>query len=101
MAAGSLTNSVVVAVRVTPRSSRDAIEGADDSGTLRVRVTAAPADGAANKALLHLLARTLGVPRGAVTLLSGATSRHKRLRVEGIDAAAVRVRWPGVSVKDG
>jgi hypothetical protein len=96
-----LTDSVVITVRVTPRSGRDAIEGADGSGSLRVRVTAAPVDGAANKALLRLFAETLSVPRSAVTLLSGSTGRHKRLRVEGTDAAAVRSRWPGVSVKDG
>ena len=92
---------MLVALRVTPRSSRDAIEGADDEGAIRVRVTAAPADGAANEAVIKLLAKTLGVPKGAVTLVAGATSRHKRLRIEGVSAALVRARWPGAQVKNG
>jgi len=91
----------VARFRVTPRSSRDAIDGADEAGEIRVRVTAPPADGAANKAVLRLVAKTLRVPRGAVTLVSGASSRHKRLRVEGVDAASVRARWPGAQVTDG
>jgi hypothetical protein len=88
--------AVVIAVRVTPRSSRDAIEGVDEAGELRVRVTAPPADGAANAAVVKLLAKTLGVPKGAVTLASGATSRHKRLRIDGVAVAELRQRWPSV-----
>ena len=92
---------MLVALRVTPRSARDAIEGIDDEGALRVRVTAAPADGAANKAVIKLLAKALGVPKSALTLVSGASSRHKRLRVDGVDAALVQARWPGAQVRDG
>ncbi len=87
---------MLIWVRVEPRSSRDAIEGVDAQGELRVRVTAPPADGAANKAVVRLLAKALGVPKGAVTLVSGASSRHKRLRIDGRDAASVEARWPGV-----
>lgn len=87
----------MVAVRVTPRSSRDAVEGVDEQGALRVRVTAAPTDGAANKAVIKLLAKALGVPRGAVSIVSGTTSRHKRLRIEGLEASAIADRWPGES----
>jgi hypothetical protein len=89
---------VVVAVRVTPRSSRDAIEGVDDAGALRVRVAAPPADGAANAAVAKLLAKELRLPRGALSVVSGATSRHKRLRIEGVEAGVLRERWPGLSV---
>jgi hypothetical protein len=94
----SVSTAIIIAVRVTPRSSRDAIEDADHAGELRVRVTAAPADGAANKAVIGLLAKSLGVPRSAVSLVSGAAGRHKRLRIEGPDMATVLARWPGVSV---
>jgi uncharacterized protein len=94
-----VTGSVVVAVRVTPRSGREAIEGVDEKGALRVWVTAAPTDGAANKAVIKLLAKVLGVPRGAVAVVAGATSRHKQLRIEGLDAGAVRASWPGVSLR--
>jgi uncharacterized protein (TIGR00251 family) len=86
-------------VRVTPRSGRDAIEGVDAQGALRVSVTAAPADGAANQAVIKLLAKALGVPKGAVTLVSGATSRHKRLRIAGLEASAIAARWPGASLR--
>ena len=94
-----MTRAAVVAVRVTPRSSRDAIEGANEAGELRVRVTAAPADGAANAAVARLLAKELGVPRGAVSVILGATSRQKRLAIEGVDAAELRDRWPDVDIK--
>ncbi len=88
----------MIAVRVTPRSSRDAIEGVDTQGELRVRVTAPPADGAANQAVAKLLAKALGVPKSAVTLVSGASNRHKRFRIDGRDAAAVEARLPGVTL---
>jgi uncharacterized protein (TIGR00251 family) len=94
-----VTGVAVIAVRVTPRSSRDAVEGVDDVGELRVRVTAPPADGAANAAVTRLLARELCVPRSAVRLASGATSRHKRVAVDGLAAAELRTRWPGLDVR--
>lgn len=68
-------------VRVTPRASRDAIEGFDDAGVLRVRVTAPPADGAANKAVTKLLASALGIPQRDVMLISGGSSRLKVFEV--------------------
>ncbi len=64
-------------VRVTPRASRDAIEGFDAAGSLRVRVTAPPSDGAANQAVARLLAGALGLPGRDVVLIVGATSRNK------------------------
>lgn len=91
-----MSQAAVIAVRVTPRSSRDAIEGVDASGELRVRVTAPPADGAANAAVVKLVARALSLPKGAVSVVSGQTSRHKRLEIEGVSAAELRRRWPGV-----
>jgi uncharacterized protein (TIGR00251 family) len=94
-----VSSAVVVSVRVTPRSSRDAVEGVDEAGELRIRVIAAPTDGAANKAVTRLLAKTLGVPRGAVSVEAGATRRHKRLRVDGVDPSALLERWPGLTLK--
>lgn len=64
-------------VRVTPRSSRDGVEGFDNAGVLKVRVTAPPADGAANEAVARLLASTLKLPARDVLLVSGAASRNK------------------------
>jgi uncharacterized protein (TIGR00251 family) len=91
----------ILAVRVSARASRDAIEGVDESGSLRVRVTAAPVDGAANVVVTRLVAGALGLSRGAVSVASGATSRHKRLRIEGRSPDEIARRWPGASVSRG
>ena len=67
-------------VRLIPRAARSAIAGVRD-GVLQVRVTAAPVDGAANRALLELLAKSLHVGVTAVRIESGSTSPRKRLSV--------------------
>lgn len=66
-----------IAVRVTPRSSRDAVEGFDESGVLRVRVAAPPLEGAANEAVTKLLARALGLAPREVVLVRGERARIK------------------------
>jgi len=81
------------AVRLTPRGGADRIEGVVDGG-LRARVAAPAVDGAANDALLRLLARELGLPRRDIRLVAGATGRNKVVAVDGISAAGVRRRWP-------
>ena len=68
------------AVRLIPRASRSVIAGIRE-GVLQVRVTAAPVDGAANRALLGLLAKALHVGTTALRIESGATSPRKRLSV--------------------
>jgi uncharacterized protein (TIGR00251 family) len=79
-----------LAVRLTPRGGRDAVEGwtRDAKGRLclKVRVAAPPVDGAANAALVRLIAKTLGRPIGAVRLVSGERSRIKRLEIDDADA---------------
>jgi uncharacterized protein YggU (UPF0235/DUF167 family) len=79
-------------VRVTPRGGREAVEGwaRDEAGrpVLKVRVAAAAADGAANAALLALLAKTLGRPKSALAILRGETARVKQIEIEGLDEAA-------------
>ena len=78
--------SLRLTVRVTPKGGRDAAGGwsTDEAGrlVLNVRVSAAPADGQANAAVIALIAKTLGLPRSSVRLVSGETSRIKRLEVE-------------------
>ena len=78
-------------VRVTPRGGRDAVEGwtADEGGrpVLRVRVAAAAAEGAANAAVVTLIAKVLKVPRSAVRIAAGETARVKRLEIAGASAA--------------
>ncbi|TMJ01892.1 MAG: DUF167 domain-containing protein [Alphaproteobacteria bacterium] len=84
-------DGVVVAVRLTPKGGRDAIDGietlADGRAVLKARVRAAPHEGAANEALCRLLAKALGVPPSQVDIVSGATSRIKRVTIGGDGAA--------------
>jgi uncharacterized protein (TIGR00251 family) len=84
----------MLVVRVTPRAGRDEVVGwAGDE--LRVRLRAPPVEGQANVALRKLLASRLGVPPSSVELVSGGTSRVKRLQVHGLSTAQVRQRLPG------
>ena len=71
-------------VRVMPRAGRSGFGGLRD-GALLVRLAAAPVDGAANDELIALLAKTLRIPRRAITIVSGERSRSKRIRIAGID----------------
>jgi uncharacterized protein YggU (UPF0235/DUF167 family) len=64
---------------------------------VRVRVAPRPVDGAANDALLRLLADTLGVAKGRVAIVR-ATSRSKIVEIAGLEPAAIRSRWPGADV---
>ena len=76
-----------LAVRLTPNGGRDAIDGIEPNGEggtlLKVRVTAIPEKGKANKALIALVAKSLGIPKSSVSLASGDTSRKKILRIDG------------------
>jgi uncharacterized protein (TIGR00251 family) len=80
--------SVVFAVRVTPRASRDAIEG-EYQGALKVRLTAPPVEDRANDALRRFLATRLNVPVSAVRIVGGEKSRNKRAAVAGVTRAQV------------
>jgi uncharacterized protein (TIGR00251 family) len=53
-------------------------------GSLKIRLTAAPVDGKANRALIKLLAKSFNISTSKVTILTGETSRHKRIRIDGI-----------------
>jgi uncharacterized protein (TIGR00251 family) len=78
-------------VRVQPRASRNAVRLEAD-GRIRVALTAPPVEGAANQALTDFIAKSLSLPRGAVTLVRGEKSREKTLRVSGATAEQVRLR---------
>ncbi len=69
-----------IALRVTPKASRNRIEPGEEM--LRVYVTTVPEDGKANAAVQKLLAKALGVPKSALTLVRGQTARDKVFRVE-------------------
>jgi uncharacterized protein (TIGR00251 family) len=82
-------------VRLTPKSSRDALESietlSDGQCVLKARVRAVPEDGKANDALIALLSKTLKCPASRIALTSGATSRHKTLALSG-DAAELAAK---------
>jgi len=81
----------IVPIRATPRAGKSALAGVRD-GVLLVRLRAAPADGAANAELLVLLSKVLRVPKRDIALVSGQSSRTKRVRVAGLGAAATLAR---------
>ena len=84
-----------IAVRLTPRAGVDGLDPPDENGEVRARVRAAPVEGAANEALLRLLASTLDLPRSSVRLLTGGRSRRKVVEVASLDADEVRRRLRG------
>ena len=75
--------SAFLPIRAQPRASADQVVGWQD-GALKVRVTAPPVDDAANRAILELLARTLGVPRSHVSVVRGVRGRQKLIRIAGL-----------------
>jgi uncharacterized protein YggU (UPF0235/DUF167 family) len=90
-----VSDAVWIEVRVTTRAGVDRIDRAAD-GTLHLRVAAAPAEGAANLAVVRLLAAALDVPKGRVRIAIGATSRRKVIAIDGVSRAAVASLWPGL-----
>jgi len=74
---------LVLRVQVVPRASRSEVVG-EHNGALRVRLAAPPVEGAANEELIHVLAKTFKVPRGAVTILSGQNGRLKQVSIDGV-----------------
>jgi uncharacterized protein len=90
-------DGVRLAIRCVPRGGADRIEGVVE-GRLRVRVAAPAVDGAANDALLRLLADELGLARNAIRLIAGETGRNKVVAIEGIELEGLVARWPDLGV---
>lgn len=82
-----------LAVRVIPRSSRNSIEWEQE--TLKVRLTAPPVEGAANEALIALLAERLDLPKRSISIVSGATGRQKIVEIVGMAEEEVEKRLRG------
>lgn len=86
-------DGLVVRIRLTPKSSRDIIEGIEatpEGAAVKARVRAVPSDGAANSALAAMFAKWLGVPKANVALVAGGKSRIKSLAVRGEPAQLAR-----------
>jgi len=79
------TDGIRIAVRLTPRSRAEAVDGVVD-GMLKVAVTAPPVDNQANEALLRLLAKQWRLPRRDLSIVGGVKSRNKVVRIAGAPA---------------
>ena len=85
---------VLINIRVVPRASKNEISGEMD-GAIKIRLQSPPVDGKANKALIDFLSELLGVSKSSVAILSGETSRNKRVHVRGIELVEARRRIGG------
>ena len=83
--------AVLLSIRVVPRAHANAVTR-DESGALRARLTAPPVEGAANRALIDLLARELGLKRADLEVVSGARGRQKLVAVHGCSKAELAPR---------
>jgi uncharacterized protein (TIGR00251 family) len=79
-----------LAIRVTPRASRNEISEIQSDGTVKIRLTAPPVEGKANEALVEFLAKVLDLPASKIEIVAGATGRDKLVSVFDIDAAALQ-----------
>jgi uncharacterized protein len=84
-------SGISLKIRVQPKSSRNQIVGTQGDA-LKLKVTAPPVEGAANKACIELLAKALGVPKSCLEITSGHAGRDKRILVHCDPAAASRIR---------
>jgi uncharacterized protein (TIGR00251 family) len=91
IAINETASGVTFAIKVQPRSKRNAILG-ELGDAFKVALTAPPVDGKANQACVEFFSGILRVPRSAVMIAAGETSRNKVIRVLGISAALVRER---------
>jgi len=91
---GHPTERVRITVHITPNAPRNMIAGRMPDGTWRVKVQSPPVEGAANRCLVKYLAEIAGVPKSRVKIVSGETSRHKIVDIEG-DEESIRNRLEG------
>jgi uncharacterized protein len=88
-------DAVCLSVRVQPRSSKSGVAGMYGE-QIKICLKSAPVDNAANKECCELLAKALGVPRSSVSVMNGASSRSKVLKVEGVAPSVVREALAGM-----
>lgn len=82
------TDGVIINLRIVPRAAKNEICGIHDEA-IKVRLQAPPVDGKANKALIKFMAKTLGIRQSDIEIISGESSRNKRVHVSGLTAAAL------------
>lgn len=79
-----IRGGITINVKVQPRSSRKGIDGVIGD-ILKVRLTSAPVDGAANEQLVEVISEKLNVKKGSVRIIRGLSSRHKVIEISGVD----------------
>lgn len=84
-----VADGTIVSLHVQPRASKNEIIG-EQAGALKIRLTSPPVEGAANKLCCEFIAKTCGLPKRNVSILSGDKSRHKRLLVAGLQLNIVQ-----------
>ena len=82
-------SGAVLTLRIIPRAHKNAIQG-EHGDALKIRLCAPPVDGAANAALVEFLSDHFSIPRARIQLLSGATSRNKRVLFAGCSSSSIR-----------
>jgi hypothetical protein len=81
-----------LALRITPRSSRNQIVGVLNDGTIKVHISAPPVDDAANKELIVFLSDVLGVPKSRIEIVAGETGRDKLVSIIDMDVETAHQR---------
>jgi len=81
-----------IAVRVTPRASKNEITGVLEDGTVKIRLTAPPVDGKANQTLIEYLSKVLGCAKKDIEIIAGETGRNKLITITNIDSEEVNRR---------
>lgn len=87
-------------VKVVPRASKNEIVGIGPDGTLKIRVTAPPVEGAANEAVIELLAQALGIPKSNIDIVAGLTNTSKLVSLIGIIPAQVDAKLKAAAKPD-
>ncbi len=81
-----------LAVRVTPRASRNEIVELLEDGTIKVRIAAPPSDSEANETLINFLSEVLGIPKSRLDIVAGASGRDKLVAIVDMDAETAHQR---------
>lgn len=85
-------SGAAIAVRVTPRASKNEIYQIQDDGTIKIRLTAPPVEGQANQGLIAFLSEILNVRPSQIEIVAGMTGKDKLVTITGLDAATVQTR---------
>ena len=85
-------DKVRIKIKVIPRAKKNQISGFMDDGSLKVRLTAPPVDGKANRALIKLLVDNLNISQANISIISGLQGRNKILEINGLSLAEFHTR---------